>query len=807
MENQKYQTDVYLPEIIGKNYGEFWRSKKRYVVCKGSRASKKSTTAALKIIYNMMKYPLANCLVVRKTAATLKDSCYAQLQWAINRLKVAHLWRGTVNPLQLTYLPTGQKILFRGCDDSLKITSITVEQGVLCWGLVEEAYEIEEDDFKRVDESLRGQLPPGYFIQWLIVFNPWSSTSWLKARFFDMPNDNVLAMTTTYKMNEWLSADDLAMFEDMKITDPERYKVAGEGDWGLEGGRYFNEWRESLHVVKPFEIPKNWIRFRAMDFGISKPYACLWFAVDYDNNLYCYRELYGWGGKANVGTGETAKQIAEKIVQLETHEEHVNYGVLDSACWQRTGVSGPSIEEELNNVLIKNRLVSFSKSSKGRLEGANQFKQRLIGNKLKDGTYKPAIYFFSNCIHSIRTIPMIGHDKHDPELPDTNCEDHCFVADTMISTRSGDIPIEQVTTDDYVLTRKGYRKVLLSAMTRQNTNVMTVEFSNGAKLTGTGNHPIYIKGKGFTQLDTVNYGDIIYGVSEVYDKCQNKEKKKLKQSCSMELPLGVIQIPKDCQTVDIIEQTADLESKESPIYTVKCGNSITEKFPKVTTSTTSTETLSTMTFPILNLSKETSTCLSTSSTINNERNITSGVLNIWQKSEKRQQNGINQKRGANGIDNTVSNVQKNKPLKKSKRNVSSAVKNIMSESSTAQEVSIAQMRVVQNTEEPTELMTKQGSVQFVAKNIKQTDSQNKKLAAENVVFAVCCYIETKKADVYNLTVDEVHEYFANGILVHNCYDATAYGCMSRPFSPTRPKPQEIRDAWADDKFKRSAWTY
>lgn len=59
-----------------------------------------------------------------------------------------------------------------------------------------------------------------------------------------------------------------------------------------------------------------------MDFGISKPYACLWFAVDYDNNLYCYRELYGWGGKANVGTGETAKQIAEKIVQLEPREEH-----------------------------------------------------------------------------------------------------------------------------------------------------------------------------------------------------------------------------------------------------------------------------------------------------------------------------------------------------------------------------------------------------------------------------------------------------------------------------------------------------
>ena len=428
MEKIKSQIDVDLPSIIGGGYGEFWRSRKRYVVCKGSRASKKSTTAALKIIYNMMKFPLANCLVIRKTAATLKDSCYSQLRWAINQLKVSHLWHATINPLQLTFIPTGQKILFRGCDDSLKITSITVEQGVLCWGLLEEAYEIEEDDFKRVDESLRGQLPPGYFIQWLIIFNPWSSTSWLKARFFDTPNDNVLAMTTTYKQNEWLSADDLAMFEDMRLTDPERYKVAGEGNWGLEAGQYFKEWRESLHVIKPFKIPAQWIKFRAMDWGQARPYACLWFAIDFDGNLYCYRELYGYGGKPDVGTGETARQVGERIASLETRDENVSYGVLDSACWARTGVTGPTIQEELNNVLISHRLVSFSKSSKGRLEGANQFKQRLIGNKLKDGSYKPAIYFFSNCLHCIRTIPMIPHSKREPELPDTDCEDHAYDA-------------------------------------------------------------------------------------------------------------------------------------------------------------------------------------------------------------------------------------------------------------------------------------------------------------------------------------------------------------------------------------------
>lgn len=416
--------NVSIRGIIGGGYDDFWRSKKRYIVVKGSRASKKSTTAALKIIVRMMQYPLANTLVVRKVGTSLKDSCWTQLRWAIDRLGVSQYWKARVSPLELEYLPTGQKILFRGLDDSLKVTSITVKTGVLCWGLLEEAYEVDEDDFNRVDESLRGKLPDGYYIQWLIIFNPWDSGCWLKARFFDIPHDNVLAMTTNYMCNEFLSDDDRAMFEDMRVNDPERYKVAGLGEWGIAAGQFFKKWRADKHVVEPFTIPQNWLRFRSMDWGSARPYAVHWWAVDYDGNLWCYRELYGWGGKPNVGTGETAKQVGEKIASLETPMENVSYGVLDNACWADTGVTGPSIAEELNNELNKKHLVTFGKSSKGRIEGANALKSRLLGNKMKDGTYKPAIYFFSNCIHAIRTIPMLAHDKSIPETYDTSGEDH-----------------------------------------------------------------------------------------------------------------------------------------------------------------------------------------------------------------------------------------------------------------------------------------------------------------------------------------------------------------------------------------------
>lgn len=203
-----------ISKLVGKGYGKFWKFKGRYRVVKGSRRSKKSKTMALWSIYNLMKYKDSNLLVVRKTYRTLKDSCFTELKWAIRRLGVEHLWNVKESPLEMTYIPTGQKIYFRGLDDPLKITSISVEIGVLCWMWIEEAYEItNEDDFDTLAESMLGDCPPGLFKQITLTFNPWSEKTWIKKRFFDCPpSDNVLAMTTTYECNEWLSPEDLCSF-------------------------------------------------------------------------------------------------------------------------------------------------------------------------------------------------------------------------------------------------------------------------------------------------------------------------------------------------------------------------------------------------------------------------------------------------------------------------------------------------------------------------------------------------------------------------------------------------------------------
>lgn len=115
---------ISLREIVGDHYDAFWRSKHPYLVVKGSRGSKKSKTTALRLIFNLMKYPDANILVVRNTFTTLKDSCFAELKWAANRFGVYDLFQFTVNPLEITYKPTGQKILFRGLTKSAHVKAI-----------------------------------------------------------------------------------------------------------------------------------------------------------------------------------------------------------------------------------------------------------------------------------------------------------------------------------------------------------------------------------------------------------------------------------------------------------------------------------------------------------------------------------------------------------------------------------------------------------------------------------------------------------------------------------------------------------
>lgn len=286
---------VKLPEKIGKGYKTFWNFKGRYRVVKGGRGSKKSTTAAQWIIYNMMKCPLANTLIVRRVFNTHKDSTWTQLKWATHNLNVSHLWYFSKSPLEATYTPTGQKILFRGLDDPMGITSITVEKGYLCWCWFEEAFQVmDEDAFNKVDLSIRGELPEGYFKQITLTLNPWSEKHWIKKRFFDHPGPDILAMTTSYQCNEFLGDDDLQIFETMKQRNPRRYSIEGLGEWGIAEGLVYQNFQEMEFDKDEISRKPSVTAYFGLDFGYTNdPTAFIALLVDKETkSIFIYDEIY-----------------------------------------------------------------------------------------------------------------------------------------------------------------------------------------------------------------------------------------------------------------------------------------------------------------------------------------------------------------------------------------------------------------------------------------------------------------------------------------------------------------------------------
>ena len=299
---------ISLQKVIGKGYADFWNTKKRYRVCKGSRGSKKSKTTALNMIERLYEYPESNGLCVRRFSNTLRDSVFSDLKWAIHRLGLDSYFDCTVSPMQITRRTTGQKILFRGLDDGLKITSISVDKGYLCFVWIEEAYEIfDESDFNKLDMSIRGEVPEGYFKQITLTFNPWSATSWLKKRFFDNPDDNTFVKTTTWQCNEWLDESDRKIFLDMKEKNPRRYRIEGDGDWGIaEGLIYENVVFDEVFDVEELRKKEGVKAAFGNDFGFTDPNAFICCLVDNaDMRIYIFDEWYQ--------TGVTNKVIAQKI--------------------------------------------------------------------------------------------------------------------------------------------------------------------------------------------------------------------------------------------------------------------------------------------------------------------------------------------------------------------------------------------------------------------------------------------------------------------------------------------------------------
>ncbi|NLS38273.1 PBSX family phage terminase large subunit [Fructobacillus tropaeoli] len=280
---------------VDQSYYQLFSSHESFIAIKGARGSGKSWAQAYNVIYEMLRLPYVNWLVIRQYQNTNKESTYNTLKKVITQLGLYDLFKFTVSPLEITMKSTGQKIYFRGMDDPLKITSISAENGYLCRAWWEEAYELKSrEDFQTVVESLRGQLPDGGYYQHVLTFNPWSERHWLKEEFFDedTKRNGVLNFTTTYKNNSHLDQQFIDNMMELKERNPNRARVAVDGEWGIAEGLVF----EDLFELENFDSRAIQGRqIMGLDFGFTHDPTAFVKAIVKGDDIYVYDGFYEQG--------------------------------------------------------------------------------------------------------------------------------------------------------------------------------------------------------------------------------------------------------------------------------------------------------------------------------------------------------------------------------------------------------------------------------------------------------------------------------------------------------------------------------
>ena len=205
-------------------------------------------------------------------------------------------------------------------------------------------------------------------------------------------------------------------YEAMLLSLPEQQRrQLLDGDWDIKEGAAFTEFDRNLHVIEPYRIPSNWVKFRACDYGYGSYSAVLWFAVAPSEQIIVYRELYV--------SKVLATDLADKVLELEAEDGNIKYGVLDSSLWHKRGDTGPSLAEQM--IMRGCRWRPSDRSKGSRVAGKNEVHRRL---QVDEFTEEPRMVFFNNCVNTVSQLPAIPLDKKNPEDVDTHSEDHLYDA-------------------------------------------------------------------------------------------------------------------------------------------------------------------------------------------------------------------------------------------------------------------------------------------------------------------------------------------------------------------------------------------
>lgn len=666
----------------------------------GGAGSGKSYSTAQYVILNrfLQKHKI---LVVRKTLPALRITAFDLVKSLFDKYGL----KPTLNKSELLYTGYGSSMLFKGFDDPEKIKSFECDT---VW--VEEATDLSIDDYRQLKLRLGRSVSDAKII---FTYNPISQHHWLKKEVIDK-NTDIAVMHSTYKDNlKFLSPTYIKSLEDLINQDPNYYNIYVLGKWGVLEGIIYNNWDICKEMPQTYEH-----RFYGVDFGFSNPSAVLEMRAK-ENDIWIDELVYQ--------PGLTNPELISKTEACEIDK---------GSCWYGDSAEPDRIKEFCEhgfNMSLSNKEVSIG------IDHVKRYKLHITERSLN--TIKEIqgyVYQKNNSLTSEKKVEQpVGFNDHA-----------CLAKDTLIKTKRGSVPIQEIRVNDKVLTREGFKDVAWSGKTG-NLETNKYMFTNGSYLIATKDHPIFVSNN-FIPLDALRYGDII---------TTWKTNKLFLTVLFLE---GILSL-KGLVIGGITGLIQTILRKESDIYIKRYGKALMEKYQKGIIFTIKTVTLLIMQLKILIVYQ----LINIYQTI---IKIKSMIWSIWQglgcyllhggkqTKEKRYDQNLRRKHGRkeNRLQKYASNAEKNLKILQEEM-----------------DLFIAQTNVNRNIEETKEWIILLKYARIVGKSLKQVNMMKKDFAQENAVQLISIE-KSEKQDVYNLEIDGQHEYYANGILVHNC-SALRYG--------------------------------
>lgn len=274
----------------------------------------------------------------------------------------------------------------------------------------------------------------------------------------------------------------------LKTLPDDLRKAWLEGDWKVFKGRAFKEFSRKTHVIPQQEIPEHWTRLIGIDWGYRAPFCALFGARDPDTGrVIIYKEIYE--------SELTDRQQARKILDISDEKELQALRYADPSMWKKA-----TQENVTSTAQIYAEQGCWIRQGENDRLGGKRKVDRMLTN-LPDG--RPGLQITENVRALPRQLELLVYDPQHQE--DVNC----FVKGTMVSTPSGQKPIEDIKIGDLVCTPIGNRKVICAGVSGYSHNILKVSLSNGETLTGTADHKVFVLGKGLVPLKHLFYHDIL----------------------------------------------------------------------------------------------------------------------------------------------------------------------------------------------------------------------------------------------------------------------------------------------------------